>query len=356
MEELKQIAREALDAFEAISTAATAKLRDRGLTLGGLATVNQATDEQIVREMAKRNNELTSDCRKLREKPALARLVAIDENDNRETIYILPTGRVNVPGIVACSYLSPKGRLVELPIGINKGGYVSLPGGRRWFDVVEKITFEPVQLGGEWDSRPAVEHRESNRPRTIKSLRELLRDDGLPDDEANALNDWLAADEGAENIVDGLIRNALTAMQLRVAALLDQFQGEIMRLPVDSQIAVLGPPGTGKTTTLIKRLRRTIDLQLLPEEEQERVKGGDEAGLLHPESWIIFTPTELLRLYVKDALGKEGVPVQDQRLKVWDDYRRQVCRDSLGILSTGTRSGMVIKRDLPVFLPRVQTH
>lgn len=350
MEELKPIAREALGAFAAISDAATAKLGDKGLTLGGLATVNHATAEQIAREMAKRNAERTSDCHKLRETPTLARLVVIDENDNRETIYILPTGRVDVPGIVACSYYSAKGKLAELPIGIDKGDYVSLPGGRRWFDVVEKITFEPSQLGGEWDSRPAVEHREGNRPRTIKSLRELLRDVGLPDDEANALNDWLAADEGAENIVDGLIRNALTAMQLRVAALLDQFQGEIMRLPVDSQIAVLGPPGTGKTTTLIKRLRRTVDLQVLPEEEQDLVKGRDEAGLIHPESWIMFTPTELLRLYVKDALGKEGVPVHDQRLKVWDDYRRQVSRNDLGILSTGTRSGMVIKPDLPVFL------
>ncbi|WP_143737044.1 ATP-binding domain-containing protein [Erythrobacter tepidarius] len=351
MEELKPIAREALDAFEAISTAATAKLRDRGLSLESLTVVNHSTAENIARGMALRNAERISDCQRLRNEPAIARIVVLDEDNNRETIYISPVGRVDAPGIVSCSYLSAKGRLAALPVGIDRGDYIRLPSGERWFDVIEKMTFKPGQFGGEWDSRPAVEFRESKGPRTIKSLRELLRDGGLPRDEVDALAHWLAEEEGADNIVEGLMRETLTAMQLRVAALLDQFQDEILRLPVDSQIAVLGPPGTGKTTTLIKRLRRTVDLQHLSEEEQDLVDGTDEAGLEHPNSWIMFTPTELLRLYVKDALGKEGVPVHDQRLKVWDDYRRQVCRNDLGILSIGTRSGMVIKPDLPVFLP-----
>lgn len=349
MEELKPVAREALDAFDTISSAATARLRDKGRSLASLAIVNQSTAENVARNMAQHNAERTSDFQRLRYEPTIARIVVIDEDEKEETIYVSPVGTVTAPGIVSCSYLSPKGRLASLPVG--GGADISLPGGRRWFDVVAKMTFKPGQSGAEWDSRPAVEYRQGKGPRTIKSLRELLRDAGLSDDVATAVTDWLDDEEGSENVVEGLMRETLTAMQLRVAALLDEFQDEILRLPVDSQIGVLGPPGTGKTTTLIKRLRRTVDIRHLSEEEQALVEGADEAGLDHPNSWVMFTPTELLRLYVKEALGKEGVPVHDQRLRVWDDYRRDVCRNDLAILSTGTRSGMVIKPDLPVFQP-----
>jgi len=119
LEELKPIAREALDAFEAISTAATAKLRDRGLSLESLTVVNHSTAENIARGMALRNAERISDCQRLRNEPAIARIVVLDEDNNRETIYISPVGRVDAPGIVSCSYLSAKGRLAALPVGID---------------------------------------------------------------------------------------------------------------------------------------------------------------------------------------------------------------------------------------------
>lgn len=349
MEELKAVAREALDAFAKISNSAGQTLRDKGLSLESLAVVNQATAETIARDMQLRNAARNSDCQRLRYEPTIARIVVIDEDEKQETIYISPVGTVSAAGVVSCSYLSPKGRLASLPVGQRTD--IRLPSGNRWFDVVEKMTFKPTQVAGEWDSCPAVEFRDGMGPRTIKSLRELLRDEGFSAEEADALADWLADDEASENVVEGLMRDTLTAMQLRVAALLDQFQDEILRKPIDSQIAVLGPPGTGKTTTLIKRLRRTVDMHHLSEEEREIVDGTDEAGLEHPNSWTMFTPTELLRLYVMDALGKEGVPVHDQRLKVWDVYRHEICRNDLAILSTGTRSGLVYKPDLPVFLP-----
>lgn len=349
MEELKATAREALDTFAKVSNSAGQKLLERGLTLESLAIINQSTAENIAREMQARNAERNSDCQRLRYEPTIARIVVIDEDEKQQTIYISPVGTVSALGVVSCSYLSPKGRLASLPVG--EGTDIALPGGKRWFDVVEKMTFKPSQISGEWDCRPAIEFRDGKGPRTIKSLRELLRDEGFSAKHADALADWLADDAGSENVVEGLMRDMLTAMQLRVTAILDQFQDEILRKPIDSQIAVLGPPGTGKTTTLIKRLRRTVDWHHLSDEEKETVDGTDEAGLEHPNSWILFTPTELLRLYVGDALGKEGVPVHDQRLKVWDVYRHEICRNDLAILSTGTRSGLFFKLDLPVFLP-----
>lgn len=354
--ELKQVAREALANFAAIAAAAGERLREKGISLDSLAVINQATAEKLAADMRARNEQRISDCHHLRREPTIARLVITDEFEQTETIYISPVGTIDTPGVRSCSYLSPMGRLAALPVG--GGDDIRLPGGRRWFDVVEKMTFKPVQFGGEWDSCPAVEFREGAGPRSFRSLRALLRESGIADEQADILAQWLADEheQDGNNEVEGLIHDALTAMGLRVQALLNAFQDEILRLPLDSRIAVLGPPGTGKTTTLIKRQRRTVDFQLLQPEEQELVEEPDGGGLDHPNSWIMFTPTELLRQYVKEAFGKQGVPVHDQRLWTWDAYRLEIGRRELGILRTGTRRGMVLREDLPSLLPDTLEH
>ncbi|MEN2786741.1 ATP-binding domain-containing protein [Sphingomonas qilianensis] len=349
--ELRAVAAEALDAFATIADAAHADLRRRGMTLADLAVVNQATAEATAKQMREMTGQRIDDSQRLRREPAIARLVIADEDDQRETIYISNSGTVTQGKVRLCSYMSPKGRLAPLAIGDYRK--IALPGGAQAFEVIDKITFKPSDERGEWDAQPAVKFRDKQAPLTIRSLRDLLREDGYSDAEIDELeawhNDGASADDG--NISEGLRRDALTAMELRVAPILDEFQDRIFRLPIDSQIAVLGPPGTGKTTTLVRRLRQKVDFAYLEEEERERVEDPDDAGLAHADSWLMFTPTELLRLYVKEAFGKEGVPVHDARLRTWDDHRREIGKGALRILSTGRGGGLVLKRDDALLLP-----
>jgi UvrD-like helicase C-terminal domain len=184
-------------------------------------------------------------------------------------------------------------------------------------------------------------------PLTISSFREFLRSRGLAADEADLLEAALAEDRAVGIIAEGLRRNAITKMELRDQAILDEYQDEIFRLPLDTRLVILGPPGTGKTTTLIKRLGLKLDQEYLSDEEKELIATTVAGTARHAESWIMFTPTNLLKQYVKEAFARENIAASDERIQSWDDFRRDLARNRFGILRSSAGGGIfVIKEDV----------
>jgi UvrD-like helicase C-terminal domain len=178
-------------------------------------------------------------------------------------------------------------------------------------------------------------------PVTVTSLRELLKSAGAAET-ADILEALLAEGREADNVLEGLRRNAILKMGLRDQPLLDQYQDEIFRLPLDTRLVILGPPGTGKTTTLIKRLGLKLDREFLEASETALVARSHAGANGHAGSWLMFTPTELLKLYLKEAFAREGIAAPDTRLQTWDDYRRELARNRFGILRAGTGSGTFV--------------
>lgn len=334
---LVPIAREVLDKLGEVSKAAREWLNDpRGPS--GDSLVPGTWTEAAERNLGTMNRQNRTAYERLSKEPFVSRVVAEDE-DGKLHIHFFCRADQGMAGRGVISYLTRRGRLASLPVGDE---FVD-PDGKSWF-VVSKTGLRPEEKWGGWDAFSVIQ-RENLPSVTVDSLRALLQTSQPSEDIDDLLDRILAGEAERATVEEGIRRSVITRMGLRDQPILDKFQDEIFRLPLSHQVVLLGPPGTGKTTTLIRRLGQKLDLQFLDEDEQRVVREvGEAQGLAHERSWLMFTPTELLKQYLKEAFSREGVPASDQNIRTWDDHRRELCRQTFSILKTATGGGTFVQK------------
>lgn len=345
---LEGVADEALTQLDSIAAAAKNKLHNvRTMGSNPFASINTMTSGSAIQNLDQISQANRESYQILATEPAIARVVVTDEEGKEHTYYICRTSPVSGFSNLA-SYRAPVGRLASLPVGTE----FTLPNGKV-VEVLERAQLRPAALADGWDSLHTVVESEQFGPFTIESLRALLTEIVGEEVTEDLLGQLLAEETVKANIIDGVRRSVITKMGLRDQPVLDQYQDEIFRLPLDKRLLILGPPGTGKTTTLIRRLGQKLDTAFLEEGEQHLVEMvGAAQGISHANSWLMFTPTELLKQYLKEAFAREGVPASDQRIRTWQDYRRELARNTFGVLRTATGGGtFVLKEGLPSLSP-----
>ena len=345
LEHIEALAKESLGTFSQIADAAEAKLASvRNREPSDIAR-NTFTDTAAVNSHSQINHELATGYEKLKREPAVARVVVTNDDGKKRIYYISRPTNIEIPdkSVTVASYYSQAGRLAALSVGSdyhlpNASGVVS-----------ENARFNPQRDSAGWDSIDTILQGEKYKRLTIESLRALYKQEVGEEIDLEVLDRLLAAETESANVREGVRRKILEKMGLRDQPILDQIQDEIFRLPLDRRLLILGAPGTGKTTTLIKRLRQKLDTAFLTDDEKSAVNSARVSdGVEHATSWMMFTPTELLRLYVKEAFNREGVAAPDERILTWNNFRDDIARNRFGILRTPNGGQYVLKADADI--------
>ena len=133
--------------------------------------------------------------------------------------------------------------------------------------------------------------------------------------------------------------------EMRYSHIVDPIQTSIMseNLFDGKTVIIKGGPGTGKTTTMIHRLAYLTDSFAIREDEQNKLNkyklnSAQRKHLLEAKKakrdWMFFSPSQMLKEYLSDAMKKEGLENTSEKVWNWKDYCRMVLQDYYHLLET----------------------
>lgn len=341
---------EILSALDAVEAAARSALSSEApaLAMPALAYPQNkiAGENRTERFVSTRNAEARRLIRFLLTEPFIAR-VKVDwgpKDRGVQTLYFpaRSAGGLSqaIGGAYLVSYLEDLGRLAEYDAGDI--AEIEVNDRERTGRILECSHIEPSQHEQRWDAFAEafsalpwgdvldLVGREPLRAALERIARETSFE--ATEDIVGQL-EQKAADTERER--QRLRRKVIDRITLRNRAVLDRYQGDIFRLPLNRQLLLLGPPGSGKTTTLIKRLAQKRTPEALPDRERELLSSYVQEALTRSDSWAMFSPAELLKQYLGDAFNKIGVP-DAYNVRTWDQDRHDLARNVFSILRSPT--------------------
>lgn len=129
-------------------------------------------------------------------------------------------------------------------------------------------------------------------------------------------------DEQLANAKNFIRRHA----ELRYQPILDPVQDKIKSSNIfNGKLIINGGPGTGKTTSLIQRIKFLTSSSI---EEFVKLNAIKRQILSdNKKNWIFFTPNELLSLFLKNSMIKEDLAASNETVKVWHDHKLFLIRE-----------------------------
>ena len=132
-------------------------------------------------------------------------------------------------------------------------------------------------------------------------------------------------------------------LELRYQPILDPWQEEVKRSNLYTKtIAIDGGPGTGKTTSLIQRIKFLVDPVVVNEYLSDLEPSKKRKIIENSSNWVFFSPSELLKQYLKNSMNLEGLTADDSRVHVWSKYKKTVLLRQYNLINTDTQNPFLV--------------
>lgn len=226
------------------------------------------------------------------------------------------------------------------------------PQGEITIEIFNRASYNPSIYDGEYATDILLKISGDSKTHAFQNISKILslqieieqereRLEHATDQEAQQLIQRIA-DKEAEmktylDKAQGFIRKYA---ELRYQPILDPIQESIKRSKIfDGSLIINGGPGTGKTTSLIQRIKFLIS----PSIEEYIILNQSQKDILFNQktSWIFYSPNELLALFLRNSMKMEELTADTERVKVWSSHKNELVK-AYKLVDTATKRPFLI--------------
>jgi hypothetical protein len=218
--------------------------------------------------------------------------------------------------------------------GVHK---IDTPKGQKELEIYSRTSFSPSYLDNEYATDLIIQIASDRRTHSFQNIAKILSLQIEIDEEREKLE--LATDEEARRLTRDIeskeaekktylekAQNFIRRYaELRYQPILDPNQEKIKRSKIfDGPLIINGGPGTGKTTSLIQRIKFLISHSI----EEYITLNPSQKQLLYDQktSWIFYSPNELLALFLRNSMKMEELTADTDRVKVWSAHKNELVK------------------------------